>query len=107
MSLVFVGQLPNRSNNSLILVCNKVSAAFLRFNSRSGSMEEQVNKCGSSTLQLLMKKLKGENRFDLYFIFLFALLRVDFQVRLILAQTKFSSKILSQLIFGLLSELKL
>ena len=66
---VFVARMANRSNNSPILVYNKVSAAFLRFNSRSGSMEEQVNKCGSSTLQLLMKKLKVDNRFVLCFIF--------------------------------------
>ena len=36
---VFVARLPNRSNNSPILVYNKVSAAFLRFNRRAG---EQV-----------------------------------------------------------------
>ena len=36
----------------------------------SGSIDEQVNKCGSSTLQLLMKRLKVENRFVLCLFFL-------------------------------------
>ena len=62
---VFVALMANRSNNSPILVYKKVSAAFLRFNRRAG-----VNKCGSSTLQLLMKRLKVENRFVLCLFFL-------------------------------------
>ena len=40
---VFVARLPNRSNNSPILVYNKVSAAFLRFNRSAGEQVRLVH----------------------------------------------------------------